>query len=833
MATELRKIETNGHSGPMQGPIAPYLVQNPVHAQPTESPGLQLSALWHAFRRSWMLGVLLGIPMIALGLGPWEFFAPKQLATAQVRIDSNKPKLLFDTAEEELGADISSYARLHQTIAQYISNDSNIEVALNQPFVKAALGYPEVETLREGLGPSKALTSTYQGLISGHKFVREHGGSDPVKWVKDNLTIRTEGRNEILPVQFEIEDGELAQAVVNALVYTFRDWYTKDEKASAQERLTKLNEMLADRRKELDDKLKVYYNRAKEVGGTNPETISFDQKSKIDERVALTEQKLELQFERMKVEAQLREVSKEATKQEMAPAEESPQIVENSFRPPLPALPIGDFSDELSLTEETLAEEYQLDLTLRQLERQREDELERLAGLKKRGGSTTGMDQINKQLTRIEEDIELRKQLIKRKLEQDLDVNRKDFARQQQIYELQWRQAERDRIEALRTTDSSRQDLGSQNPWDRQPTREELKAKLDLLSFQEAGLQKEINRLNDLISAINNDAVDLESMKSGIDSLERMVEQIYSEIEHSNIELESKDRIAVVSWARRTDEDDPKKRIVATAAVSLAGFLLPLVLLMWYDISRQHVDDLNAMRVATGLNHMGAIPRLPVKYLKQKDGDPEDRVQRALTESVRGIVAQLIRRKTSENQNCIMVSSARAGEGKTTASIEIAKMLARSGQKTLLVDFDLRRPRLHEEFSINRGPGVYDILICDKTIEESVVQVDDSKLFVLPAGEPDEKVIVESFAGLLTEFFETLRMKYDFVIVDCCPILSVVDGRIIAQYVDGIILAMTRDVSVVPDAIESRDILRSHGASVIGTIVSGQPVAPSRNNPYI
>ena len=77
---------------------------------------------------------------------------------------------------------------------------------------------------------------------------------------------------------------------------------------------------------------------------------------------------------------------------------------------------------------------------------------------------------------------------------------------------------------------------------------------------------------------------------------------------------------------------------------------------------------------------------------------------------------------------------------------------------------------------------------------------------------------------MLAEFFATLQEQYDFVIVDCCPVLPVVDARIVSEYVDGVILALTRDVSVVPDAISARDILRSHGATVIGTIVSGHPV---------
>ena len=824
MATEIRKSDSNGHAGPMQGPIAPYLLQHPVSAQAAEQPGIQLSSIWHAFRRSWALGIVLGVPMIALGLIPWFLLSPKQTAMARLDVGSFNPRIIFETAEDELGSDMISYMRFQQTIGQELQNDALITNALQEDFVEAARGYEN----------NASVSSIYSGTIDHHPEILANLKPDAVGWVKKYLEISADGKQELLPIVFEHKDGELARAIVNSLAHVYVETKGSADSTKDVNRRELLEQMIKTKKKELQDRRQDFYDRARELGTTSGEVFTLDQESKLNQRTAIGTQMLSLKFERMALEMRIDELK--AFHQQSSPEsgnESQPVVTQNPVRPPLPPLPVGDFSSQFSFNEETLEEEYRFDLTLRQLQREYDDLQDKVTEMKNRATSPRGIEESERNLARIKDDLELRKAEIKRKLEQHNASLAKDYARQQEIYEMQWREVERDRIAAMNGQSSpSPLPFAGRNE-DRPESLEELEFRKNKLEFQEQELQADIDKLIKEIKAIGGDHAELETMKSDIALLEEIVQQIEDEMEKTNFESAAGKRISVAGYAFRTDEDDPRKRIVATIGAGIGGFFLPLLLLMWYDVSQKHVDDVHAVHIATGLTHMGAIPRLPVRNLKQGDVHMDDRVQRALTESVRGIVSQLIRRKGSEGQNCIMVSSARAGEGKTTASIEIAKMLARSGQKTILIDFDLRRPRLHQEFGIDRGPGVYDILTGRNHIDETVVSIDDAKLSVLPAGEPDETVIVESFSGVLTEFFEVLRMQYDFVIVDCCPVLPVVDARIVAQYVDGIILAMTRDVSVVPDAIESRDLLHSHGASVIGTIVSGQPVSAARYNPYV
>ena len=846
MSTELRNsTATNGHNGhatPMVPPMSPYMLQNPGGGPPAEEPGLKLSSIWHAFRRNWVLGLTLGTPLIALAIIPYLVLEPKERATAFLLIRPSEPRLMFDTLEQKEGSDITSYLRLHATVAQDLLRDENLNLALNRPI------------------DCPTNTNKYDGqlLRELEVFDEEVGGflqpKDRYEWLKKNLEVKNDGSSQNLPVVFSHESPDVAQAVVNCIVEAYEEGHKKDGSIEEKKRLEKLQKLSADRNAELEERRKEFFKLAKRIGTIDADTYSLEQQLLLEERDVIAKQKLALSFERMNLETKLEELKRlEAQEEEKGedPIEkmvaetlaEQQRKLDKLKRAPMPLLPTEELGDVFTLTPEMIEEEYRFDATLRGFERQKEELNSKLAELISRGGSTRGQEQYVKDLAQLEEDIEFRKAEIERIMtksyEQNSLVRQAELTRRQQMYELEWRRQESERLEALESLSRKANALMTENQLmsskEEELSSEDLEFRISKLKFNEEALQSRITQLMSDFQDKGGEAVQLEAQRADIELLNNLIVQIDDEIKRILFEQNAeKQRVEIAQKALRTDKDSTSKQIAATVGVGAAGFLFPLLLLMWRDISRQHVNDLETVRTATGLTHFGDIPRMSVRHLKNKskEGSADLRTERAVTESVRGIVAQLIRRRSCEDQNCIMVSSARAGEGKTTASVEIAKMLSRSGQSTLLIDFDLRRARLHDEFEISRSPGVHDVLTGSSNLESAIVQIEDTKLFVLPAGEVEGNVIVESFAGGLADFFETLRTKFDFVIVDCCPILPVVDARIVAQHVDGTILALTRDVSVVPDAIEARDVLRSHGASVIGTIVSGQPVK-ARYDAYV
>ncbi len=136
----------------------------------------------------------------------------------------------------------------------------------------------------------------------------------------------------------------------------------------------------------------------------------------------------------------------------------------------------------------------------------------------------------------------------------------------------------------------------------------------------------------------------------------------------------------------------------------------------------------------------------------------------------------------------ILVTSSIPSEGKTTVSVNLAGSFALTGKKTLILDCDLRKPRVHSLFNLERYPGLSDYLFSNCTLEEITRKTELENLFVISAGTipPNPSEILGS--AQMKKFMQKLEDIYDVIIVDSPPFLSVTDSEILYNITDGAIL---------------------------------------------
>src|SRR5205085_10752200 len=108
-------------------------------------------------------------------------------------------------------------------------------------------------------------------------------------------------------------------------------------------------------------------------------------------------------------------------------------------------------------------------------------------------------------------------------------------------------------------------------------------------------------------------------------------------------------------------------------------------------------------------------------------------------ESIDALRTLLLHEANTRSTRVVMVTSATAGEGKTTLASHLATSLARSGRKTLLLDGDLRRPTIHELFELPMQPGFSEILLGEIEVTEACQETNLDTLFVIPAGQWDRE----------------------------------------------------------------------------------------------
>jgi succinoglycan biosynthesis transport protein ExoP len=163
----------------------------------------------------------------------------------------------------------------------------------------------------------------------------------------------------------------------------------------------------------------------------------------------------------------------------------------------------------------------------------------------------------------------------------------------------------------------------------------------------------------------------------------------------------------------------------------------------------------------------------------------------------------------------IAFSSAKPGEGKTTVISNLAISLARIGRRVLLIDGDMRKPRLHEIFRVAHSPGLSDALQHGDT--PAIRSTGITNLSLLPRGEVvDEKVF---FSSRLEPLLANLKSYFDMILIDTAPLLLMTDARLLSHYAEAVILVVAQhtDRDAVADA---RQRLADDGTPILGTILN-------------
>jgi len=168
-----------------------------------------------------------------------------------------------------------------------------------------------------------------------------------------------------------------------------------------------------------------------------------------------------------------------------------------------------------------------------------------------------------------------------------------------------------------------------------------------------------------------------------------------------------------------------------------------------------------------------------------------------------------------------LITSSDRGEGKSTISSHLALTVARfKGKKSLIVDADLRRPRLHEIFGVPRAPGLLECLEGKLDPLDAVKDTPVENLKVIPAGARVASPAHLFEGDILSDIFKKLRFYFDIVIVDSAPIIPVSDPMLISSEVDGVILVLLAGKTPRTVATRARDILLDANANLLGVVVN-------------
>lgn len=192
-----------------------------------------------------------------------------------------------------------------------------------------------------------------------------------------------------------------------------------------------------------------------------------------------------------------------------------------------------------------------------------------------------------------------------------------------------------------------------------------------------------------------------------------------------------------------------------------------------------------------------------------------------IAEEFRILRARLMQYKFPPKKRSVMLTSCHHGEGKTSTGLHLALFIAKDlKKKVLLVDCDLRRPRVAYQLGIKTEYDIEDVLLGKATLEQGIVYSKAHNLYALVANKdyPHASEMLESQA--MTDLVNRVHRNFDFVVFDTCPILSTADPAIIGPKVGGVLVIIQTRKTQRESIFHAADLLREAGAPIIGTVLT-------------
>lgn len=252
------------------------------------------------------------------------------------------------------------------------------------------------------------------------------------------------------------------------------------------------------------------------------------------------------------------------------------------------------------------------------------------------------------------------------------------------------------------------------------------------------------------------------------------------------------------------------------------GLLLGLSLGVAQALIRQQLDPTfrsrNQLEKSSGVPVLGWLPFDRTAKASPILASLADHSRRA--ETFRQLRTNLRFVDAASPIEVLTVTSAVEGEGKTTTATNLALSFAHAGRRTLLLDGDLRKPKLARYLDLEGSAGVTNVLIGDAELADVVQDFGEHGLQVLASGPipPNPSELLGSVS--MEKLIQQARITYDLVIIDTPPLLPVTDAAVTATSSDGVLLVVRYGRTRIDQVLQSIASLRSVDARVLGTVVS-------------
>jgi succinoglycan biosynthesis transport protein ExoP len=352
-----------------------------------------------------------------------------------------------------------------------------------------------------------------------------------------------------------------------------------------------------------------------------------------------------------------------------------------------------------------------------------------------------------------------------------------------------------------------------------------LRNEAEIARRKEASLEKQFAELKGTVGAANTAEVKLRELEREA-AADRALLESFMTMHKETVAQDSGNILSadarIIARARLPIEPSFPR---PAALFGLAGFvslLIGFLIVAVLELRDRGFTDADALEQATNLRILGIVPRVAanVSCLWLPAATGRNATTPEFVEAWRSIQTALLVAAETENVKTVIISSANAREGKTTATLNLSRMLAAGGRKTILIDADMRKPQAHQALGLGEGPGLGDVLAGAAQLDDVVRTDEPTGLAVLRAGRRTDNPATLLSSKAMDEVLNRLRRDFDMIIIDTSPIVEVADAQALYSKADLTILLVRWQETRRRAVVQALRLLNAGGARIGGLLLS-------------
>jgi polysaccharide biosynthesis transport protein len=348
-----------------------------------------------------------------------------------------------------------------------------------------------------------------------------------------------------------------------------------------------------------------------------------------------------------------------------------------------------------------------------------------------------------------------------------------------------------------------------------------VKAEYEAAMAKEAELARELEKQKREVTVLDRKVLNYTALLREADGNRELYKNLLERTKETGVSSEFKgSNVQVVDPAEvpRTPVLPQVRRDLMVAA--FGGCLLAFALAFGFEYIDSRIKTPDEVKAYLELPCLGMVPVVPIKSQHGESPLLNGEATAAFSEAIRAVRTAVLFASADEGARSIVVTSTGPHEGKTLVASSLAIALAQTGQRTVVMDADMRRPRMHQALGRSQEPGLSNLLVGEATLADAIRPTTVQNLWLLPAGHippnPAELLGSKKYDELLAE----LKRRFDTVIIDAPPVMPVTDAALIAHTAGGVLFVIGAEMTPRQSAAAAIEQLSNANAKFLGAVLN-------------